>query len=181
MESCRYGRVQGEHEIVSEIKVNSEENKKIEMQGIPCDGKWQFWFRQTLKGKVTSYGNGGRSSGYHEGCAFRKMTLTMDADDIYDKGLKYESLVNPANNVDMSVQLPICDIPAIPNDHLLYALYFLNGQNKPTRLWHTKGRTDYDTLVGHIVQGALRFKQLPSRRITDEIFTGQHVDMNSIM
>lgn len=116
--------VQGEYEIVSEVKVNSEESKKIEMQGIPCDGKWQFWFRQTLKGKVTSYGGGGRSSGYHEGCAFRKMTLSMDADDIYDKGLKYESLVNPANNVDMSVQLPICDIPAIPNDHLLYALYF---------------------------------------------------------
>ncbi len=173
--------VQGEYDIVSEVKTNSEENKKIEMQGIPCDGKWQFYFRQTLKGKVTSYGGGGRSSGYHDGCAFRKMTLTMDADDIYDKGLKYESLVNPANNVDMSVQLPICDIPAIPNDHLLYALYFLNGQNKPTRLWHTKGRTDYDTLVGHIVQGALRFKQLPGRRITGEIFTGQHVDMNSIM
>lgn len=173
--------VQGEREIVSEVKTNSEESKKIEMQGIPCDGQWQFYFRQTLKGKITSYGNGGRSSGHRESCAFRKMTLTMDADDIYDKGLKYESLVNPANNVDMSIQLPICDIPDIPNDHLLYSLYFLDVYGKPTRLWHTKGRSDYDTLVNHIVQGALRYKQLPSRRITGEIFTGQHVDMNTIV
>lgn len=173
--------VQGDREIVSEVKVNTEENKKIEIQGIPCDGSWQFFFRQTLIGKVTYYGDGIRSSGHHEGCIFRKMALTMDADDIYDKGLQYESLLNPANNVDMSVQLPICDIPNIPNDHLLYALYFLDAQGKPTRLWHTKGKSDYDTLVGHIVQGALRYKQLPSRRITGDIFTGQHLDMNTVV
>ena len=131
---------------------------------------------------MTSYGSGsGRSSGYTEGATFKKMTLTIDADDIYDKGLQYDSLINPANNADMSVQLPISDIPAIPNDHLLYALYFLNAYGKPTRLWHTKGRSDYDTLVGHIVQGALRYKQLPSRRITGDIFTGQHVDMNTVV
>lgn len=174
--------VQSSYEIASEVKVGNEQNIKIEMQGIPCDGQWVFFFRQTLRGKVTSYGTGsGRSSGYTEGATFKKMTLTMDADDIYDKGLQYDSLVNPANNVDMSVQLPISDIPAIPNDHLLYALYFLNAYGKPTRLWHTKGRSDYDTLVGHIVQGALRYKQLPSRRITGEIFTGQHVDMNTVV
>lgn len=174
--------VQGSHEIVSAVKVGSEQNIKIEMQGIPCEGLWVFFFHQTLMGKITSYGTGsGRTSGRIEGAAFKKMTLTMDADEMYDKGLQYESLINPANNVDMSVQLPISDIPAIPNDHLLYALYFLNAQGNPTRLWHTKGLSDYDTLVGHIVQGALRYKQLPSRRITGEVFTGQHVDMNTVV
>ncbi len=177
--------VQGDWEIVSEVKTGSEENIKIEIQGIPCDGKWHFFFRQTLIGKVTSYGDGnrggGRTSGHRESAAFRKMTLTMDADESYDKGLQYESLVDPANNVDLSVQLPVSDTPAVPNDRLLYALYYLDAVGNPTRIWHTKGRSDYDTLIGHIVQGALLYKQLPSRRITGEIFTGRHLDMNTVV
>lgn len=173
--------VQGATEIVSEIKTGNEENIKIEMQGIPIDGEWQFFFRQTLIGKVNAYGGGGRTSGHLQSAAFRKMTLTMDAEDIFDKGLQYESLVNPANNVDLSVQLPVSDIPAIPNDRLLYALYFLDAQGNPTRIWHTKGKSDYDTLIGHLVQGALRYKQLPSRRITGDIFTGRHIDMNTVV
>lgn len=173
--------VKGDWEIVSEVKTGNEENIKIEIQGIPCDGEWQFFFRQTLIGKVTYYGSGVRSSGHRESAAFRKMTLTIDAKDSYDQGLKYESLINPANNVDLSVQLPVSDTPAIPNDRLLYALYYLDSKDNPTHLWHTKGRSDYDTLVGHIVQGALRYKQLPSRRITGEIFTGRHIDMNTVV
>ena len=31
------------------------------------------------------------------------------------------------------------------------------------------------------MQGALRYKQLPSRRITGEIFAGQHIDMNTVV
>lgn len=176
--------VQGDREIVSQVKTGNEENVKIEIQGIPCNGEWRFFFRQTLIGKVTTYGDGirgGRTSGHRESAAFRKMTLTMDADESYDRGLQYESLVDPANNVDLSVQLPVSDIPSIPNDRLLYALYYLDRDDNPTRIWHTKGRSDYDTLVGHIVQGALRYKQLPSRRITGEIFTGRHVDMNTVV
>lgn len=173
--------VQGDTEIVSEIETGNEENIKIEIQGIPVDGQWQFFFRQTLIKKITYFSGGTRSQGHLENAAFRKMTLTIDADENYDKGLQYESLINPANNVDMSVQLPVSDIPAIPNDHLLYALYFLDQSGNPTRIWHTKGRSDYNTLIGHIVQGALRYKQLPSRRITGEIFTGLHLDMNTVV
>ena len=176
--------VQGATEIVSEVGTGNEEHLKIEMQGIPCDGLWQFFFRQAMIGKVNTYeGNrmGGRTTGPRESAAFRKMTLSMDADESYDRGLQYVSLVDPANNVDLSVQLPVSDIPAIPNDRLLYALYYLDKNGEPTRIWHTKGRSDYDTLVGHIVQGALRYKQLPSRRITGEIFTGRHVDMNTVV
>ncbi len=173
-------------EIASTVKTGNEQNMKIEIDGIPCDGEWRFFIRQTLIGKITTYtdrfGNpSGRTSGYLESAAFRKMTLSIDAGDSYDKGLRYESLVDPANNVDMSVTLPVSDIPAIPNDRLLYALYYLDAGGNPTRIWHTKGRNDYDTLVGHIVQGALRYKQLPSRRITGEIFTGQHIDMNTVV
>ncbi len=173
-------------EIASTVKTGNEQNMKIEINGIPCDGEWRFFIRQTLIGKITTYtdrfGNpSGRTSGYQESAAFRKMTLSIDAGDSYDKGLRYESLVDPANNVDMFVTLPVSDIPAIPNDRLLYALYYLDAGGNPTRIWHTKGRNDYDTLVGHIVQGALRYKQLPSRRITGEIFTGQHIDMNTVV
>ena len=173
-------------EIASTVKTGNEQNMKIEIDGIPCDGEWRFFIRQTLIGKITTYtdrfGNpSGRTSGYLESAAFRKMTLSIDAGDSYDKGLRYESLVDPANNVDMSVTLPVSDIPAIPNDRLLYALYYLDAGGNPTRIWHTKNRNDYDTLVGHIVQGALRYKQLPSRRITGEIFTGQHIDMNTVV
>ena len=173
-------------EIASTVKTGNEQNMKIEIDGIPCDGEWRFFIRQTLIGKITTYtdrfGNpSGRTSGYQESAAFRKMTLSIDAGDSYDKGLRYESLVDPANNVDMSVTLPVSDIPAIPNDRLLYALYYLDAGGNPTRIWHTKDRNDYDTLVGHIVQGALRYKQLPSRRITGEIFTGQHIDMNTVV
>ena len=173
-------------EIASTVKTGNEQNMKIEIDGIPCDGEWRFFIRQTLIGKITTYtdrfGNpSGRTSGYQESAAFRKMTLSIDAGDSYDEGLRYESLVDPANNVDMSVTLPVSDIPAIPNDRLLYALYYLDAGGNPTRIWHTKDRNDYDTLVGHIVQGALRYKQLPSRRITGEIFTGQHIDMNTVV
>lgn len=173
-------------EIASTVKTGNEQQVKIEIDGIPCDGEWVFFIRQTLMGKITTYtdrfGNpGGRTSGYQESAAFRKMTLSIDAGDNYDKGLRYESLVDPANNIDMSVTLPLSDIPAIPNDRLLYALYYLDAGGNPTRIWHTKGRNDYDTLVGHIVQGALRYKHLPSRRITGEIFTGRHIDMNTVV
>jgi hypothetical protein len=109
------------------------------------------------------------------------MSMSIDAGDNYDKGLKYDSLVNPANNVEMSIALPVSDIPAIPNDHLLYALYYLDGEGNPTRLWHTKGANNYDTLVGHIVQGALRYKQLPTKRLTGDIFTASHLDMNTVL
>ena len=172
-------------EIVSTVKTGNEQNMKIEIDGIPCDGEWQFFIRQTLIGQETQYGygdrGGGRTTGHYEGVSFRRMTLSIDAGDSYDKGLRYESLVDPANNVDMSVTLPVSDIPAIPNDRLLYTLYYLDAAGNPTRIWHTKGRNDYDTLVGHIAQGALRYKQLPSRRITGEIFSGQHIDMNTVV
>ena len=81
----------------------------------------------------------------------------------------------------MSIALPVSDIPAIPNDHLLYALYYLDAEGNPTRLWHTKGANNYDTLVGHIVQSALKYKQLPSKRLTGDIFTASHLDMNTVL
>ena len=114
-------------EIASTVKTGNEQNMNIEIDGIPCDGEWRFFVRQTLIGKITTYtdrfGNpSGRTSGYMESAAFRKMTLSIDAGDSYDKGLRYESLVYPANNVYMSVTLPVSDIPASPNDRLLYAL-----------------------------------------------------------
>ena len=176
---------QAETSIVSEVKTGAPESIKVEINGIPADGVLQFFIRQTLIGKINQYGGGGTgrdySSGYQENATFSQMTMTIDAGDNYDKGLKYESLVNPANNVEMSIALPVSDIPAIPNDHLLYVLYYLDADGNPTRLWHTKGANNYDTLVGHIVQSALRYKQLPSKRLTGDIFTSAHLDMNTVL
>ena len=175
-----------ETSLVSEVKTGTPENVKVEINGIPADGILQFFIRQTLIGNITYYentgsGRGGYSTGEQENATFSQMTMTIDAGDNYDKGLKYESLVNPANNVEMSIALPVSDIPAIPNDHLLYALYYLDAEGNPTRLWHTKGANNYDTLVGHIVQSALKYKQLPSKRLTGDIFTASHLDMNTVL
>ena len=174
---------QAETCIVSEVKTGTPESIKVEINGIPADGTLQFFIRQTLIGKIEYYeSNRGRySSGHQENATFSQMTMTIDAGDNYDKGLKYESLVNPANNVEMSIALPVSDIPAIPNDHLLYALYYLDAEGNPTRLWHTKGANNYDTLVGHIVQSALKYKQLPTKRLTGDIFTAAHLDMNTVL
>ena len=175
-----------ETSLVSEVKTGTPENVKVEINGIPADGILQFFIRQTLIGNITYYentgsGRGGYSTGEQENATFSQMSMTIDAGDNYDKGLKYESLVNPANNVEMSIALPVSDIPAIPNDHLLYALYYLDAEGNPTRLWHTKGANNYDTLVGHIVQSALKYKQLPSKRLTGDIFTSAHLDMNTVL
>ena len=175
-----------ETSLVSEVKTGTPESIKVEINGIPADGVLQFFIRQTLIGNITYYentgsGRGGYSTGEQENATFSQMTMTIDAGDNYDKGLKYESLVNPANNVEMSIALPVSDIPAIPNDHLLYALYYLDIDGNPTRLWHTKGANNYDTLVGHIVQSALKYKQLPSKRLTGDIFTAAHLDMNTVL
>ena len=174
---------QAETCIVSEVKTGTPESIKVEINGIPADGTLQFFIRQTLIGKIEYYeSNRGRySSGHQENATFSQMTMTIDAGDNYDKGLKYESLVNPANNVEMSIALPVSDIPAIPNDHLLYALYYLDAEGNPTRLWHTRGANNYDTLVGHIVQSALKYKQLPTKRLTGDIFTAAHLDMNTVL
>ena len=175
-----------ETSLVSEVKTGTPESIKVEINGIPADGVLQFFIRQTLIGNITYYentgsGRGGYSTGEQENATFSQMTMAIDAGDNYDKGLKYESLVNPANNVEMSIALPVSDIPAIPNDHLLYALYYLDAEGNPTRLWHTKGANNYDTLVGHIVQSALKYKQLPSKRLTGDIFTASHLDMNTVL
>jgi hypothetical protein len=174
---------QAETCIISEVKTGTPESIKVEINCIPADGTLQFFIRQTLIGKIEYYeSNRGRySSGHQENATFSQMTMTIDAGDNYDKGLKYESLVNPANNVEMSIALPVSDIPAIPNDHLLYALYYLDAEGNPTRLWHTKGANNYDTLVGHIVQSALKYKQLPTKRLTGDIFTAAHLDMNTVL
>ena len=174
---------QSETAIISEVKTDTPESVKIEIDGFPSDGVLQFFLRQTLLGKITYYNSGRESysSGYQENAIFSQMVMTIDAGDNYDKGLKYSSLVNPANNVEMSISLPVSDIPAIPNDHLLYALYFLNEYDNPTRLWHTKGTNNYDTLVGHMVHSALRYKQLPSKRLSGDIFTSAHLDMNTVL
>ena len=174
---------QSETTIVSEVKTGTPESVKIEIDGFPADGMLQFFLRQTLKGKITYYesNRGNYSSGYQENATFSQMNISIDAGDNYDKGLRYQSLVNPANNVEMSITLPISDIPAIPNDHLLYALYYLDVDGNPTRLWHTRGANNYDTLVGHIAQTALRYKQLPSKRLTGDIFTSTHIDMNTVL
>lgn len=92
---------QAETCIVSEVKTGTPESIKVEINGIPADGTLQFFIRQTLIGKIEYYeSNRGRySSGHQENATFSQMTMTIDAGDNYDKGLKYESLVNPANNV----------------------------------------------------------------------------------
>lgn len=165
--------------MMEEAKTSTETTKKIEIQGIPVTGRLVFYMKQTLKYSVSTSQQ--YRYGEWEAVTFYNMSLLMDTGDEFDNALKYEVMVNHANNVDMSIQLPIADIPNIPNDTLIYSLYFTNSSGKPTRMWRTRSGNDYNTLLNHLVQCALRYKQLPSRRVSGDMFSGRHIDMNSVV
>lgn len=165
--------------MMEEAKTSTETSKKIEIQGIPISGRLVFYMKQTLKYSVSTSQQ--YRLGEWEAVTFYNMSLLIDTGDDYENSLKYDVMVNHANNVDMAIQLPIADIPNIPNDQLIYSLYFTNASGKPTRMWRTRGGNDYNTLINHLVQCALRYKQLPSRRISGEMFSGRHIDMNSVV
>ncbi len=158
-----------------DLQVSSEENRDIELGGFPIDGVFKFYIRQTLEGYETS------RSDYFETMQIGALQLEMDAGDDYDSSLSYSAISNTANNVDMLIELPIADIPYIPNDNLIYALYFTDSEGTPTRMWHTKGGNDYNTLVNHLVACALKYRQRAARRIGGEMFTGKHIDMNTVV
>lgn len=157
------------------VKLSTDTNKKIEIKGFPISGRFEMYIKETLKGY-----DYGRNS-YWEYVQFKDLVMQIDTGDDYENSLKYDVVSNPANNVDMSVSLPIADIPNIPNDRLIYSLYFTDSDGKPTRMWRSKGGNDYNSLVNHIVSCALRYKQLPAKRISGEMFTGKHIDMNTVV
>ena len=157
------------------VQLSVDVNKEIEVKGFPCSGKFIFFIKQTLAGYTV-----GRNS-CQESLYISDLRMEMDTGDDYEDSLNYQTISNPANNVDMSVDLPIADIPNIPNDKLIYSLYFTDQNNRPTRMWHSKGGNDYNSLVNHIVACALKYRQRPARRIGGEIFTGKHIDMNTVV
>ncbi len=170
-----------EYWLEDEVKTSTETSKKIDIQGIPATGRLVFFVKQTLIYDVTSGGRVGDQTGETEAISFCNMTLRLDTGDDYDKALNFDVAVNHANNADMTIQLPIADIPNIPNDRLIYSLYFTNSAGTPTRMWHSRGGNDYNTLVNHLVQCALKYKQRPSRRVSGNMFTGLHLDLNSVI
>lgn len=168
-----------ETDLDATVTTGTDESFKIEIAGFPCAGTLYFYIEQTLIGYSTTSGRTRRS--VYERVTFYDIRMGMDAGDLYDQGLLYETMVNPANNVDLDIELPVSDIPAIPNDLLLYSLYFVRGNNAPTRLWRTKGKDDYATLVDHMAIACLKMRQLPAKRLSGEIFTALHLDLNSVI
>lgn len=166
-----------EEEVIIEddVKISEGGERKIEIDGFPISGNFQFFIVQCLTGYSS-----GRTTAWQT-ARFTDLSLTLDADEDYDNGLSYALAVNAANNIDMDIQLPISDIPNIPNDLLMYALYFVTSDGKPTRMWHSKGLSDYNPLVNHLMACALKYKQLPAKRISGEMFTGKHIDMNTVV
>ena len=157
---------------------------KIEIDGIPINGKLIFYIRQTLSGNWYTYSGGrqsGQTVGAQEGMMFFNMRMSIDADEFYENGLSINTIVNPANNIDMSISIPVSDIPSIPNDTMIFTLYFLHANKSPTRLWHTKGKDDYMNLVEHMTLSALKFRQIPSHKLSADIFSALHLDLNSIL
>lgn len=173
-----------EVDVCSSVDTGTDENIKIEIDGIPINGKLVFYIRQTLGGDWYTYSGGrqnGQTVGSQEGMMFFNMRMSIDADEFYDNGLSINTIVNPANNIDMSISLPVSDIPAIPNDTMIFTLYFLHADKSPTRLWHTKGKDDYMNLVEHMTLCALKFRQTPSHKLSAEILSALHLDLNSIL
>lgn len=169
-----------ETDLEASVTTGTDESFKVEMTGFPCDGTLYFYIMQTLVGFTSSTGSGRTTRRVHERVTFYDIRMSIDAGDLYDQGLVYHTLVNPANNVDLDIQLPVSDIPAIPNDLLLYSLYFEKADGSPTRLWRTRGKEDYATLVTHMAISALRMRQIPAKRLSGEIFTALHLDLNSV-
>lgn len=168
-----------ETDLEASATTGTDETYKLEIAGIPADGTWYFYIKQTLVGE--SHTSGRTYYSTYEFMVFYDMKMSIDAGDLYDQGLVYKTLVNPANNVDMDIELPVSDIPAIPNDLLLYSLYFEKYNGVPTRLWRTKGKEDYATLVQHMAISALKMRQVPAKRLSGEIFTSLHIDLNSVI
>lgn len=161
--------------IADDVKTSEGSERKIEIDGFPISGNLQFFIVQCLTGYSTS-----RTTAW-QSARFSEMSFTLDADDDYDSGLSYALAVNAANNIDMDISLPISDIPNVPNDRLMYSLYFVTSDGQPTRMWHGKGLSDYNSLVSHLMACALKYKQLPAKRISGEMFTGKHIDMNTVV
>ena len=168
-----------ETDLEASAATGTDESFKLEIAGIPCDGTWYFYIKQTFVGYTHSYGR--NYTRVYDRMVIYDIRMSMDAGDLYDQGLVYKTLVNPANNVDLDIELPVSDIPSIPNDLLLYSLYFEKYNGNVTRLWRTKGRDDYATLVQHMAISALRMRQIPAKRLNGEIFTSLHIDLNSVI
>lgn len=161
--------------IADDVKTSEGSERKIEIDGFPISGNLQFFIVQCLTGYST-----GRTTAW-QSARFSEMSFTLDADEDYDSGLSYALAINAANNIDMDISLPISDIPNVPNDRLMYSLYFVTSDGQPTRMWHGKGLSDYNSLVSHLMACALKYKQLPAKRISGEMFTGKHIDMNTVV
>jgi len=168
-----------ETDLEASATTGTDESFKLEIVGIPCDGTLYFYIKQSLVGYTNTYGR--TYTSVCDRMVFYDIRMSMDAGDLYDQGLVYKTLVNPANNVDLDIQLPVSDIPAIPNDLLLYSLYFVRSNGDPTRLWRTRGKDNYATLVEHMAISSLKMRQLPAKRLNGEIFTSLHIDLNSVI
>ena len=161
--------------IAEEVKISEGSKRKIEMDGFPVSGDLQFFIVQCLTGYTA-----GRTTVW-ESARFSNISLTIDTDEGYDKGLSTSLVVNAANDIDLDISLPISDMPTIPNDLLMYSLYFVTSNGKPTQMWHTKGLSDYNSLVSLLMACDLKFKQFPAKRISREMFTSRHIDMNTVV
>lgn len=164
-----------EEHIKDTCATSEQMDKEIDVNGFPTSGTLQMFIIQTLEGYAFARNN------YYQSAIFKDLELSLDTNDDYEDSLSYAMNVNAANNSDLSISLPIADIPNIPNDSLIYSLYFIDAQNVPTRMWHTKGQSDYNTLVNHLMACALRYMQLPAKRIQGAMFTGKHIDMNTVV
>ena len=170
------GSWQTEQITISEgVKTSEGSERSIEMEGFPASGQLQFFIVQCLSGYSTARNSQWQSAN------FSQMSITLDTEEAVESDPSYGLAVNAANNTDMEISIPISDIPNIPNDRLLYSLYLVTQDGQPTRMWHTKGGTDYNPLVSHLMACALKYKQLPARRIAGDMFTGTHVDMNTVV
>ncbi len=156
-------------ELISSNSIN------IEIKGFNIEGLFRVAIKQTLSGWDTSVGK------YEESCTLEEFSLSIDDNTIFEDALHSEFTSNPGNNLDMAITLPIADIAQLPNNPLLYALYCMLSDGTPTAKWKERDTTEYLPLIQHIVKCAKKYKENPSRIIQAEMFTGKHIDMNTVV
>lgn len=104
-----------------------------------------------------------------------------DKDNELENKLEPKILVDDLNNTDIEISMSVADLFQIPNNILIYEIYLISQNGELMRYWSEKGKTLKYSLVDLLSFNVEKFRGLPTKRISGEMHTGRHVDLNSII
>lgn len=155
-------------DFISSNTAGVQENVSHEIIGIPEAGIINFVFSE-IKSDVEGF----------FGCLwFKKFTLNFESDS--SENTQVFSISNNQNE-ELNIDLKVSDALRQANTKYVYSLFFTYSDGKPTILWHSYGHKNYMTLLQHIINSAIIFRQAATKQIVGTMFTGKHVDLNTVV